>query len=44
MENFNWPAYALKCENNHTYNLNKKGYVNFLQTKADTEHYTRKMF
>ena len=41
---FQMAAYALKCENNHTYNLNKKGYVNFLQTKADTEHYTRKMF
>lgn len=41
---FQLAAYALKCENNHTYNLNKKGYVNFLQTKADTEHYTRKMF
>lgn len=41
---FQLEANALKCQNNHTYNLNKKGYVNFLQTKADTEHYTRKMF
>ncbi|RZI49154.1 putative RNA methyltransferase [Lactococcus kimchii] len=41
---FQLEAYALRCENRHTYNLNKKGYVNFLQTKADTEHYTRKMF
>ena len=35
---------SLICLNRHTFNLNKKGYVNFLQTKADTKHYTRKMF
>lgn len=35
---------ALRCENRHTFNLNKKGYVNFLQQKPDTVHYTRKMF
>ncbi|ETD05402.1 hypothetical protein N568_0102310 [Lactococcus garvieae TRF1] len=41
---FSLEPYALRCENKHTFNLNKKGYVNFLQTKADTEHYTKKMF
>ncbi|WP_312682412.1 putative RNA methyltransferase [Lactococcus taiwanensis] len=41
---FQLSPYALRCENKHTYNLNKKGYVNFLQTKPDTAHYTRKMF
>ncbi|HEY0222085.1 MAG TPA: methyltransferase [Lactovum miscens] len=35
---------ALICKNHHTYNLSKKGTVNFLSTPADTEHYTRKMF
>ncbi|QDK69929.1 putative RNA methyltransferase [Lactococcus protaetiae] len=41
---FQVETYALRCENKHTYNINKKGFINFLQTKADTEHYTRKMF
>lgn len=41
---FSLEPYALRCEKKHTFNLNKKGYVNFLQTKADTEHYTKKMF
>ncbi|MFC4651863.1 putative RNA methyltransferase [Lactococcus nasutitermitis] len=41
---FKIEKYALICENRHTFNLNKKGIVNFLQTKMDTEHYTRKMF
>ncbi len=41
---FTIEPYALRCAKNHTFNLNKKGYVNFLQTKADTEHYTKKMF
>lgn len=41
---FQLERYALRCEHQHTYNLNKKGFVNFLQTKADMEHYTRKMF
>ena len=41
---FQLERYALRCESGHTFNLNKKGYVNFLQIKADTEHYTRKMF
>ncbi len=43
-EKFLLEPYALICKKNHTFNLNKKGYVNFLQTKADTEHYTKKMF
>lgn len=41
---FTVEKYALTCENRHNFAINKKGYVNFLQTKADTEHYTRKMF
>ena len=41
---FDLERYALICQNGHTFNLNKKGYVNFLQIKADTEHYTKKMF
>lgn len=43
-EAFSLEPYALRCNKNHTFNLNKKGYVNFLQTKPDTEHYTKKMF
>ena len=43
-ENFVMEGYSLKCAYRHTFNLNKKGYVNFLQQKPDTEHYTRKMF
>jgi 23S rRNA (guanine745-N1)-methyltransferase len=36
---------SLICpSHHHTFNLNKKGYVNFLQTAPDTQHYTRKMF
>jgi 23S rRNA (guanine745-N1)-methyltransferase len=41
---FELKGYALVCENAHTYNLNKKGYVNVLAKKADTEQYTRTMF
>ena len=41
---FNIDKYALVCTSGHTYNLNKKGSINFLTTKADTTHYTRKMF
>lgn len=41
---FRLEKYALICENRHTYNLSKKGVVNFLTKKADTRHYTRKMF
>lgn len=37
--------HSLICpSHHHTYDLNKKGYVNFLQTAPDTQHYTRKMF
>lgn len=41
---FKLDNYALICEHRHTYNLNKKGVVNFLSIKPDTSHYTRKMF
>jgi 23S rRNA (guanine745-N1)-methyltransferase len=41
---FHLDAYALTCENAHTYNINKKGYANVLAKKADTEQYTRAMF
>ncbi|GFH43366.1 methyltransferase [Lactococcus hodotermopsidis] len=41
---FRLEKYALICANRHTYNLNKKGVVNFLTIKPDTTHYTRAMF
>lgn len=41
---FKLDKYALICASGHTYNLNKKGSINFLTTKADTTHYTRAMF
>ncbi|GAX47860.1 putative RNA methyltransferase [Pseudolactococcus reticulitermitis] len=41
---FTLAGYALICENRHTYNISKKGVVNFLTIKPDTTHYTRKMF
>jgi len=41
---FRLDGYALICDNRHTYNLSKKGVVNFLTIKPDTTHYTRKMF
>jgi 23S rRNA (guanine745-N1)-methyltransferase len=41
---FRLDNYALICDNRHTYNLNKKGVVNFLTIKPDTIHYTRAMF
>lgn len=41
---FKIDKYALICTSGHTYNLNKKGSINFLTTKADTTHYTRAMF
>lgn len=41
---FRLEKYALICDNRHTYNLNKKGVVNFLTIKPDTTHYTRAMF
>ena len=37
-------GYALICKGGHTYNLNKKGSINFLTIKPDTTHYTRAMF
>ncbi len=37
-------GYALICQHGHTYNLNKKGSINFLTIKPDTTHYTRSMF
>jgi 23S rRNA (guanine745-N1)-methyltransferase len=37
-------GYALICQHGHTYNLNKKGSINFLTIKPDTTHYTRAMF
>lgn len=43
-EAFTLSGYALICQNRHTFNINKKGFVNFLQQNPDTEHYTRKMF
>ena len=41
---FHLDQYALICDKRHTYNLSKKGVVNFLTIKPDTTHYTRKMF
>ncbi|MDR0298934.1 MAG: methyltransferase domain-containing protein [Streptococcaceae bacterium] len=41
---FSLSGNSLICEKKHTYNLNKKGSINFLKKTADTEHYTRKMF
>ncbi|MDR1605836.1 MAG: methyltransferase domain-containing protein [Streptococcaceae bacterium] len=41
---FRLDKYALICVNRHTYNLNKKGFVNFLPIKPDTTHYTHAMF
>ncbi|GAB2026618.1 putative RNA methyltransferase [Lactovum odontotermitis] len=43
-ENLTLIGNSLVCVSRHTFNLNKKGYVNFLQTAPDTRHYTRKMF
>ena len=40
---FHLDHYALICDNRHTYNISKKGVVNFLTIKPDTTHYTRKM-
>ncbi|WEV60975.1 methyltransferase domain-containing protein [Streptococcaceae bacterium ESL0729] len=42
-EDFVLSRYSLKCKNNHNFDINKKGYVNFLSHKV-VENYTKDMF
>ncbi|WEV45469.1 methyltransferase domain-containing protein [Streptococcaceae bacterium ESL0687] len=42
-QDFTLSRYSLKCKNNHNFDINKKGYVNFLSHKV-VENYTKEMF